>query len=83
MNSITFTALARWADDQGCEIGMHEMPGAMQYADGALVLLYSEDRDLYVFVRSDGTVSKPRTRASMLFCLALKHDMEEAAKCNR
>lgn len=40
MHSSQYTALAQWADDQGCTItAMHFMPGATQWADGAWLLL--------------------------------------------
>lgn len=51
MHSKTFTALARWADDQGCDIvAMHELPGAMQHADGVYVVLYTPSANRYCVV---------------------------------
>lgn len=43
MHSSQYTAIARWADDQGCTVtAFHFLPGAMPDADGAYVLLYNE-----------------------------------------
>lgn len=43
------------------------------YGDGAIRLAQGEgDNDLYVFVRSDGTVCKPRTRASQRHVNAIR-----------
>ncbi len=48
MRSTTFTALARWADNQGCDIAaMHELAGAMQHTDGVALVLFDDARGSY------------------------------------
>lgn len=69
------TALRKLICRQGYKITHWYNDGVIRVAQGD-----DDDHDLNVFISTNGTVSRPRTRASQIFCSQLRHEMQEAAK---